>query len=546
MLNSQVAPATTVARDSRTTGFARIAQHHKSILALVLLIGLLLRLPTFAAPVLSDDEAIYATTANAMVRGDALYRDVVDHKPPAIYDIYLVGFLALGPYQTHGAHALVVLAALGCAFGLARIARRLYRDEQAGVVAALLWAVFSTAGLRYDTLAANCELFLVAAQAAALYWLVRQGDYAVRSWRAWFGIGVLTGAATVFKYQGATFLAVVALAAFLEWHQRRRTTWSALAAMVVAGVGWLTVPGLYAIRLWHAGALPAAWEWFRFNFAYVQEGRSGIEALQWGAMRVGLFAGLALVPYAFGIRGVWLTTHEWIRGDGARRAGAGAGFESRALALTWLASSCIALAAGGRFFGHYFHHVLPALCLLASGPFLWTWRNRAPWRPVMAALIAVPAVAFLGLATIGSAWVVGLTDPEPTYDALVSRLDAASRPEDRVFVWGNSPQVYVLAQRPMGTRFSFCNYMTGISPGTRTETGQADPTPNIVWRSWDLLFVDLEQRRPRWIVDAASAGWDGYAAYPISRYPAFDEYVRGHYVERERVDGVRLLERSDR
>jgi len=115
-----------------------------------------------------------------------------------------------------------------------------------------------------------------------------------------------------------------------------------------------------------------------------------------------------------------------------------------------------------------------------------------------------------------------------------------------VFVWGNSPQVYVLAARPMGTRFSFCNYVTGISPGTRTETGEADPSHNVVGRAWPLLFDDLEHRRPRWLIDAAAAGWDGYGPFPLARYPQLADYVRRHYVERERVDGVVIYERSAR
>ena len=59
-----------------------------------------LRLPTFSRPLLSDDEAIYATTADAMKRGDLLYRDVVDHKPPLIYHVYQAGFAAFGRYDT--------------------------------------------------------------------------------------------------------------------------------------------------------------------------------------------------------------------------------------------------------------------------------------------------------------------------------------------------------------------------------------------------------------------------------------------------------------
>ena len=75
-------------------------------------LGVVLRVPTFCRPLLSDDEAIYAVTADALRRGDLLYRDVVDHKPPLIYHVYQAGFAAFGRYDTQGAHALVVLAVL--------------------------------------------------------------------------------------------------------------------------------------------------------------------------------------------------------------------------------------------------------------------------------------------------------------------------------------------------------------------------------------------------------------------------------------------------
>ena len=58
----------------------------------IFVLGVVLRVPTFCRALLSDDEAIYAVTADALGRGDLLYRDVVDHKPPLIYHVYQAGF----------------------------------------------------------------------------------------------------------------------------------------------------------------------------------------------------------------------------------------------------------------------------------------------------------------------------------------------------------------------------------------------------------------------------------------------------------------------
>src|SRR4051812_27174707 len=90
---------------------ARLRRWKAAVLATFVL-GIVLRVPTFCRALLSDDEAIYAVTADALGRGDRLYRDVVDHKPPLIYHVYQAGFAALGQYDTQGAHALVVLAVL--------------------------------------------------------------------------------------------------------------------------------------------------------------------------------------------------------------------------------------------------------------------------------------------------------------------------------------------------------------------------------------------------------------------------------------------------
>lgn len=104
----------------------------------------------------------------------------------------------------------------------------------------------------------------------------------------------------------------------------------------------------------------------------------------------------------------------------------------------------------------------------------------------------------------------------------------------------------VLASVPMGARFSFCNYMTGVSPGTETEWGGAGPAPTALPGSWNMLFADLDRRQPRLIVDVAAAGWDRYGPFRMERYPRLAAYVRAHYVEREQVDGVMLYERSGR
>jgi hypothetical protein len=518
----------------------------KTAVLIVFALGVLLRLPTFGRALLSDDEAIYATTADAMARGDRLYRDVVDHKPPGIYYVYQAGFTMMGPTSTQGAHALVVLAVLATAGFLLGIKRREGADGD-GLAAAALFLIFSTTWHDYDALAANCELFLLAPQAAAAWLLARDFHRPSRGARAagtHVLIGVLIGISALFKYQGFVFLG--ASIGMLVWStilgRCSAPRAAGLALCHVAGAA--APPALYLAWCAHAGNADAAIFWFRFNFSYVGAGLTGAAAVARGLRRTLLIGGVALVPYALGVAaaaGVAASVVRFVR----RRAPADVAPPpmTSVLGLLWLLTAAIAVSAGGRFFGHYFHLVLAPLCLLAAPAVCRVWNRGGGRRAALVALCAAPALAFFTLATFGRSIAARLDEREPRYDHVAARIATLTTPDERIFVWGNTPQLYILARRPMGARFSFCNYMTGESPGTPTETGLRDADANQLPVAWEMLFADLEQRRPALFVDAAAAGWDGYGKYPLARYPRLRAYVQANYRPIDVLDGVVLYRR---
>ena len=511
-------------------------------------LGIFLRLPTFGRPLLSDDEAIYAVTADALMRGDRLYRDVVDHKPPLIYHVYQAGFAALGRYDTQGAHALVVLAVLLTAGALFAIRRQ----EGAALAAAGLFLVFSTTWHDYDALAANCELFLLVPQTLAAWLLLRDlqaRPAGVRGVAIHLAVGALIGASALFKYQGLTFLgASIGLLIWWVILGRASAAWAVTMALGQLA-GALVPPALYLLWCRSAGNLAAAVYWFEFNFSYVGAGLTGGAALARGLRRTGLIGGAAFVPYALGIAAAGSAAAGALRVIRRRVAGArpSSGVDvpspSVVLGLLWLVTSAVAVTTGGRFFGHYFHLVLAPLCLLAAPGFCRLWDRGWPSRAPLLVLCLLPALIFFVLATFGRPLAAAIDEGEPRYDQVAARIAELTTVDERVFVWGNSPQLYVLARRPMGARFSFCNYLTGESPGTPTETGQRNADANQLPAAWEMLFADLEQRRPALFVDAAAAGWDGYGKYPLGRYPRLRAYVEQHYRPVEVRGGVVLYRR---
>jgi hypothetical protein len=114
-------------------------------------------------------------------------------------------------------------------------------------------------------------------------------------------------------------------------------------------------------------------------------------------------------------------------------------------------------------------------------------------------------------------------------------------------VWGNSPVLYFEANRSLGCRFVFSNYLTGASPATATQT---DPTVDssrfIVHEAWPMLEADLDQRRPRFIVDGSPGNIAFYGKYPPSQFPLLARVLQCAYDARADVAGMRIYERRAR
>ena len=254
--------------------------------------------------------------------------------------------------------------------------------------------------------------------------------------------------------RGSTFLGVSA--GMLAWSALLgRLRWSRAALLAICQVAGSLLPAAaYLAGCAVAGNLDATIYWFRFNFSYLGAGLQGTTAIARGLRRTLMIGGVALVPYALGIAGaatsavrVGRAVH--LRARGTPPSELAPPSPVSVLALLWLATSAVAVSPGGRFFGHYFHLILAPLCLLAGPGWLVSWNTGRHFRVALALLCGLPALVFFALASFARPLATALDESEPDYRAVATRMAALTSPEERVFVWGNSPQLYVLAQRPM-------------------------------------------------------------------------------------------------
>jgi len=491
--------------------------------AILLVLCALLRVVSLFRPCLSDDEAIYAVVAREMLGGRVLYDGVVDHKPPAIYLFYEAAQAIGGP--TAGMillHALAIVFVWLTGLLLAGIVRRhaANPDPRAPFMAALLWILFSSFYFDVDSLAVNCELPMMLAVVASV--AVFLGARGRLTWLALAGL--LAGVATLFKYQAGVQLVLFGGAWILAERTRPTRVAAGLAALTVSAAA----PAVLAVGLLHrAGALDAAWFWFRFNFAYVQTGFASVDVL--GRMLVSLGAVVApgFLLYSLGV---------WEAIAGIRR-----GPELRRFAATWLILSALAVCVGGRFFGHYFHQIAAPLVLLAAAPAVKLLVRRPTW---FAVGTVVPAATFLVLGILHTSVMKAVGDPDPDYAQVSDWLDAHAPKDQALCVWGNSPVLYFLAERPLGCRFVFANYLTGLSPATKTQTDPTvDAARNIVPEAWDMLVADLAARRPMFIVDASPGDVAHYGKFPPARFARLQTVLDAEFTPAAEIAGMRIWRR---
>jgi hypothetical protein len=507
----------------------RTSEPYTSRLAWALALTAFLRLPSFAWPVISDDEGIYDSMAQVVNHGGIMYREALDHHPPG--SVYIYAWTERWLHASiGGVHAVGLVFAVLTSLGLYLIARELMKKELAWLPP-LLYGIVSTAKCAYDGLAFNGEMQMNLPAIFAV-WAVLRADGAgqtARARRAGLDLlaGALVGLAGLAKWQalvmGLAFPFFVAGGSGREGWLRRALT---------RGPFWLlglTLPlGAAALFFRANGMLADAWRWGGvFNMQYIAEG----PGLAWALQRLGTQLAAVVLPSA---------VFYWAGLSGLAKNVKSESPGSFGL-FVWTTVSFLAIAIGGRFFGHYFLQAELPLCLLAAAPLARAF-ERMP--KLVAAATAVPALFFLVVGSIPSVTHAIFDPGEPDWATVGGEIARQSAPEETLFVWGNIPPLYSLSGRRMGTRFTYCNYLTGLSPGTPSEYDPKLIPTTHARGAWPLLLEDLENRRPTLVLDTAAAGWKGYGKFPVERFPALKGYLAAHYKEQARIDGAVLYRRT--
>jgi hypothetical protein len=392
------------------------------VLAAVATLALLIRIPSIAEP-LGVDQCFWASAARGLSRGQMLYVDVWDHKPPATTLAYFAAFSLFGWTAASIAWA-DILASAATALLLFAIVRRTGGVAMATIAAALYTTLtvptwlYRHGGISERAVAETFIVVLVALAAWCATHLVTPGSPASRDGAprqrstTTFAvvIGACAGAAIMFKPNaGVHFLALVLWVALY----RRTADLNLFRIVVIVALASCVLPAAMLAWLWSRGALPQAWvALVDFNRMYVSQGLT--------------FRGYAL-DFA---KTVWLrmkTDPLWVAGGIGTLVAGWDLLRSRrldavcALAIAWGGAAALAIVANGvRLYNTYFIQALAPLAVLAAWLFAGVARRALVGR--LAASIAAVLMVLL---------LVGRHYPAKVYEFARSDLDQVLGRSDR-------------------------------------------------------------------------------------------------------------------
>lgn len=477
-------------------------------LGLVAGLAALLHAPSWFRPFMDIDEGSFAAIACRLVAGGRVYHDGVENKTPGVFYVYKAVFAAFGTYNMVAIHVAVTLAAIATALVVGAIARR-YAGELAGRWAAVLYVVFS-AVYYPKMLAANSEMFAVLPAALTVWCYVRARDRGA----AWLLAAGALGAVTLLCKQVAlaTFAAVLADRAVTGLREPLRALRDlALLALGFAGVVVAMVLHLQRIGAWDDAVF---WTWTYVLHYYIPSGTADHGALyNLATSFVPFLATMSPLIY-LAVRG-----------------------RDRALSALywWLAGNVCAGLVGGRMYGHYFLLFVPALATLAGiGAARWYGGAHRRERRWLIALIAAMAGAFFLVATMYEGATGSAFSPSPDYREASRYVRDQTAPDDRIFVWGWFPALYVAADRCPSTRFVYTHVLSGAN------ASGAERNHNVP-EGWDMLMHDLEAAPPAYILDTSPGDYN--YAFPPERYPRLWSFMAANYRFETTVAGVRMFRR---
>lgn len=413
--------------------FLPISFEHLFLL-LISVVFIVLRFPSLFEPHWYGDEGIYQVVGRALNSGSVLYRDVWDNKPPLLYLLYAATFGNL--FYIKGLSLLVGLASVVSFFFLSK---KLFQQNLAIYISSLIFVFYFSTPILEGNIA-NAENFMLLPIICAAYFIV---DVNAKNQKKHLIVaGLLMSLAFAIKIVAIfDVLAFMVFMLCLNGPKVKRIVVGYFYFLISFSVLSLIFLIYFAIQ----GALPNFISAvFLNNVGYVGDQNSLV-------VPMGMLAIKTLILCAV-VGGIVYTR--------ARIS------KASLFIYLWTVFALYSAFFSDRPYIHYLLVLLPALSLLVGNVFA---SGRMRFLNVLLLLLICQVVMghfdlykkniayyhnFIDFMIHGKS----VTDYQSFFDAstpvvyeLASFIKANSREDDTVFLWSDSPQIYVLAEKlPIG------------------------------------------------------------------------------------------------
>lgn len=471
----------------------------------IIFLAVVIRLPSMVYPRAIDSEAMYSVVANEIVDGGRPYVDAVERKPPLLFWTYAAIFKVAGKFNWKALHFVALVWTLSAMAGLYLVGRELF-DRNTGLIAAVFYSVFQS-WWTWKNLAFDGEMLMNLPIIWAWAIAFRRSSSRVRP--ELFPTGALLCAAFLLKQPAAMAAVPLGIYLLLPSYRASRslTRMNSIIQAAVLTTGFFAALGLVTIVLWKQGILRDAFYWTIADH--------DVPHVFWqkGIVQTLTFLG-ACLPLVIGVIMACRDKDEIWAGKTAERT----------TLLGLLAASAIGAAAGARFYPHYYLQLIPPLVLLAAPYYAQLWSRKI--QPPNWLLRPKVTYAWLALTVIVFSikhWTV--LAPRRVPSDAGRYLFTHSTPDDRIFVWGQTPEIYLDAHRRPACRYITTFPLTGYVFG--------GPIPGLDTRSrilpgaWTTLEQDFARHPPTYIVDVHADAKS--AQYPVKDFPILAKLLAERY-----------------
>jgi len=504
------------------------------------------------------DDQMFGFFGWRIAHGAVVYRDVWDNKPPGIYWMNALGFLA-GRDSYLGVVALCVLAVL-VAHALFFVAAASVYFRGAAALTTVLASFFLT-HMYYQGGTNRTETFLVAFELAAVACYLR--GWIVDRWWRWLLAGVFCGCAFLFKQVGLAAWGAMGLHTILCVLLRDLSWRAGLQRCLLLLTGMLAVVGLAVGALAAQGVLAEAW-WavVTFNRAYFEAGRSSfsdtfvnrvrLQEHMFPILRLPILLAIAALLHAV----VWRLRPGFRPAEIERLLRTFSPCCPRYLLLftIWYVVALYGAMVSPHHFRHYLVPTIPPLLLIGGYLInvikteLSLVRRIAERGWVAAALVAMGYFAWDAFVLqyeqaaqiwfhrnpqqVDGRWVMQLAP----WETVAQHVAELSRSDQRIQCWGYAPGVYLHARRINVSRFV-----------TTEKIGQVGE--QHVERVRDELLHTWQRDPPALFV--IDSGWEQWIDDPSFGGPVLGPWMRGwlgsNYVRVREIkeENIEILQRRD-